>query len=224
MDTPQRWFLFWLWAVGSFCVLGSVVGCSAITPSVSTLSAPVFIPTSEDVPRLAVLTHELDRKAVQCVEAGTCEQVFFSRAMVNLFENRDAARASFRQAIEHNPASPLSLLSEMWLRLLGDDETSEVFLTAGPSSDLLAQFVREWVDRQLSEHTHSVMSSQSLQGHPMEQSRVQGLHKQVRDRDRQIAILRGQLEALKLIDEDHHDKARKVKPPASLNAAERYAP
>src|SRR5690348_2851311 len=118
MDTPQRWFLFWLWAVSSFCVLGSFVGCSAITPSVSTLSAPVFIPTSEDVPRLAVLTHDLDRKAVHCVEAGGCEQVFFSRAMVNLFENREAARALFRQVIEHNPASPLSVSSEMWLRLL----------------------------------------------------------------------------------------------------------
>jgi|SRR5215831_5640241 len=40
--------------------------------------------------------------------------------------------------------------------------------------------------------------------------------KQVRDRDRQIAILRSQLEALKLIDEDDQEKQRKVKPPASL--------
>ena len=68
------------------------------------------------------------------------------------------------------------------------------------------------------------MSSGSLPEHPIEQARVQGLHKQVRDRDRQIAILRGQLEALKLIDEDHQDKARKVRPPASLNAAEQYSP
>lgn len=225
MDTPRCWFLFWLWAVSSFCVLGALVGCSAVAPSVATISAPVFLPTSEDVPRLAVLTHELDRKALQCVDAGNCEQVFFSRAMASLFENREAARTSFRHVIEHNPASPLSISSEMWLRLLGDDENRDVSLSSGPLSDLLAQFVREWVERQLSERTTSATSSGSIQEHPIEQSRfVQGLHKQVRDRDRQIAILSGQLEALKLIDEDHQDKARKVKPPASLKAAEQYSP
>jgi hypothetical protein len=226
MDTSQRWFLFWLWAVGSFCVFGSFVGCSAVTPSVSTLSAaaPVFIATSEDVPRLAALTQELDRNALQCVEAGNCEQVLFSRAMARLFENREAARASFRHVIEHNPASPLSVSSEMWLRLLRDDADREMLLSSGPLSDLLAQFVREWVDRQLSQPTNSAMSSGSIQEHPIEQSRIQGLQKQVRDRDRQIAILRGQLEALKLIDEDHQYKARRVKPPASFKAIEQYSP
>jgi hypothetical protein len=216
MDTPQRWFLFWLWAVGSFCVFGSFGGCSAVTPSVSTLSAPVFIATSEDVPRLAVLTHELDRNALQCLQAGNCEQVFFSRAMASLFENREAARASFRHVIEHNPAGPLSVSSEMWLRLLGNDANRDVLLSSGPLSDVLAQFVREWLDRQLSQPTSSAMSSGSIQEHPIEQSRVQELHKQVRDRDRQIAILRGQLKALKLIDEDHQYKTRRVKPPASF--------
>ena len=44
MDTPQRWFLFWLWAASSFCILGALVGCSDVTPSASTLSAPVFLP------------------------------------------------------------------------------------------------------------------------------------------------------------------------------------
>ena len=54
-----------------------------------------------------------------------------------------------------------------------------------------------------------------------EQSRLlQGIQKQVRNRDRQIAILRSQLEALKLIDEDGQDKQRKINPPASLRPAE----
>jgi septal ring factor EnvC (AmiA/AmiB activator) len=96
MDTPRRWFLFWLWAVSSFCVLGALVGCGE-KPVASTL----------------------------------------------------------------------------------------------------------------------------IQAQPVEQPRVlQGLQKQVRERDHQIAVLRAQLEALKAIDQDHADQQRQIKPPASLRLAE----
>jgi len=228
MDTPQRWFLFWLWAVSSFCVLGALVGCSAVTPSVSTLSAPVFLPTSEDAPRLAMLTHELDRKALQCVEAATCEHVYFSRAMVSLFENREAARASFHHVIEHNPASPLASSSQLWLRLIANQEAAVTAHSEGvnPMTDLVAQLVREWMERQVSEGQNTQTSAASIiQAQPVGQPRVlQGLQKQVRERDHQIAVLRAQLEALKSIDQDHADKQRKIKPPESLRMAEPYAP
>ena len=50
-----------------------------------------------------------------------------------------------------------------------------------------------------------------------EQSRVvQMLQKQLRERDRRIAVLRSQLEALKLIDQDHEERKRTLKVPATL--------
>ena len=44
----------------------------------------------------------------------------------------------------------------------------------------------------------------------------QALAKQVQERDRRIAELRSQLDALKVIDQDQHDRHRLMKPPASL--------
>jgi hypothetical protein len=208
-------------------VLSFLWGCSGVTPSVSAPSGPFFLPTSHDGPRLAALTHELDGKAWQCLDAAKCEQVYFSRALVRLFDNREAARAAFRHVIEYHPASPLANSSTLWLRLMDTEERAVASNDAdfGAVTELMAMFVREWMDRQLSEPTNAALSPSSIHEQPIEQSRfVQALHKQVRDRDRQIVILRGQLEALKLIDEDHQDKARKVKPPASLKAAERYSP
>ena len=65
------------------------------------------------------------------------------------------------------------------------------------------------------------VASTIIQAQPVEQHRVlQGLQKQVRDRDHQIAVLRAQLEALKSIDQDQADQQRKVKTPASLRMAE----
>jgi hypothetical protein len=82
------------------------------------------------------------------------------------------------------------------------------------------------MERQLTERPTSanLAALTTIQDALVEHSRaVQMLQKQVRERDRQIAGLRSQLEALRLIDQEHEEKQRKVKPPASLiPTAERY--
>ena len=45
---------------------------------------------------------------------------------------------------------------------------------------------------------------------------VQVLEKQLRERDRRIAVLRSQLAALKVIDQDHEERKRTLKTPAML--------
>jgi hypothetical protein len=218
MGRQRRWLLFWLWILTSFCVIGSLVGCRGVTSLTSSPSTPLFVPTSEDIPRLAKLGYELDRKALQCVETANCEHVAFERALVNLFENREAARASFRHVIEHNQASPLAYSSQLWLQLIETKEST-------PLTELAAQFVRDWIEQQLSNRSfQKPTASSTAQEQFVEQSRVlQALQRQVRDRDRQLADLRGQLEALRAIDQEHAEKQRKVKPPASLTIAEPHA-
>src|SRR5436309_2800581 len=95
MASKRLWFPFCLWLICFWLIL-AVWGCSGVMPSVSPLSAAFFVPTSEDAPRLAMLTRELDTRALQCMEAANCEHVYFARALVSLFENQESARASFR--------------------------------------------------------------------------------------------------------------------------------
>src|SRR5262245_28103764 len=103
--------------IPSFIFIISVLaGCSSLPPSDATSTAAVFLPTAEDAPRVAMLGHELDTKSLRCLEAANCEQVYFGRALVGLFENREAASANFRRVIDHNPVSPLANSSQMWLR------------------------------------------------------------------------------------------------------------
>ena len=205
-----------VWFPVSLVILNSLVGCGGVSLS-SAPSAPFFIPTQEDTRRLAVLTHELDTMALACLEAPACEQVHFARALVSLFENREAAGASFRRVIADTPSSPLAASSILWLQLLGNEATATD--DRSPLTEITAQFVRDWMERELAEHrTHGKPSAlTTAQDSSVEQSRVvQVLHKHVRERDRRIAILRSQLDALKLIDQDHEDRTRTLKMPATL--------
>ena len=211
-----------LWSLLCLFVIGLLSGCSSLQSSAPPL-APLFLPTSEDLPRLTMLRHELDAKASQCVERVTCDQVYYAMGLVGLFENRETARTSFRQVIAHNAAGTLATSSQSWLQLIGNEESAVVVNgVAGPSTDLLAQFVREWMERQLlSGASVERPAVTSVQEQLVESSRaIQGMAKQLRERDRQITVLRAQLEALKMIDEDHQDHHRKVKPPASLRTAD----
>ena len=210
----RRWCLLAVFVIGLW-------GCDGMRSSIPTTSAPFFTPTSEDLPRLLRISRDLDLKAGQCLKTATCEHVYYSKALVGLFEDREAARNSFRHVMEHNPASPLASSSQLWLRVIDLDETDSA---SSPMRDIMAHFVRDWIEHRLTEpaNPEKPVLPATLHDPAVEQARVvHGMQKQLRERDRQIEVLRGQLEALKFIDEDHQ-KQRKVRPPASLKPVENY--
>lgn len=49
--------------------------------------------------------------------------------------------------------------------------------------------------------------------------KVQSLERQVRERDKRIEELESQLEALKLIDQEHEKQRKPIRPPATLESA-----
>ena len=101
-----------------FLLIGFLWGCSAVTPPPSSFSSPLFTPTADDTERVDKLTQELDKRALHCLEGLTCEQVHFARALVSLFKNQEAARASFHRVLGDNPSSALSASSRLWLQLI----------------------------------------------------------------------------------------------------------
>ena len=215
MVSKGIWFLLGFW------IISFVWGCSGLTPSGSPLSAPFFLPTAEDTTRLATLTHELDTRTLQCADASTCEQVHFARALVSLFEHKEAAKASFLRVINDNPSGSLAASSKLWLRLIGQDGTSGIPTEEqqSPLIEITAQLVRDWMERQLAEYTNdgkpgALTNTEDLRADQLRV--VQVLQKQVRERDRRIAVLRFQLAALKVIDQDHEERKRTLKTPATL--------
>ena len=74
-----------------FLAVLALWGCATNPSSTVQTAAPFFQPTSEDSTQLTALASELDTLAMDCAAEGTCEdRVHFARALVSLFENREA--------------------------------------------------------------------------------------------------------------------------------------
>jgi DNA helicase IV len=122
--------------------------------------------------------------------------------------------------IQDNPTSALSTSSRLWLQLI-EREEAKLIIAKDPHHtmvSLMAQVVRDWMNLKLNEHrrqkTPRAMETQNRTGESSEV--VQTLQKQVRERDRRIAILQSQMEDLKLIDQDYESRKRSLKLPSVL--------
>lgn len=161
--------------------------------------------------QLAMRASELDLLSAECAAASTCDdQVQFARALVSLFENREAAVASFQKVIRINPSGSLANASTLWLQLLNSEAHPSNVSYQPLLAELTKQYVRQWTA-----HPLRVRSAPELAGDGGKPELVQALHKQVRERDRHIARLRAQLDALKVINQDQEAR-RTLRPPASL--------
>ncbi len=203
-------------------LIASVLGCNGLTSRPAPLSSPLFTPTPLDTLHIATLTHKLNNEALHCFDLVTCEQVHFARALVSLFENQEAARASFRRVIEDNPSTALAASSTLWLQLIGEEGTDASAMTEPQKTlaALMAESVRDWMNREVTQYTTRDVPAElpsSIQKAMVEQSGlVQGLQRQVRERERRIAILESKLDALKVIDQDHENRVRAIRIPTTL--------
>jgi hypothetical protein len=193
------------------CGLAFLLGCDSLRLPSDSPSSPFLFPTSEDRMQLAIRASELDVLAAECAEESTCnEQVHFARALISLFENREAARASFEKVISINPSGSLANSSTLWLELLRDEAHQSNVSYHPLLVELTKQYVRQWTA-----HPLRGRSTPELTVDRAKPEIVQALHKQVRERDRHIAHLRAQLDALKVINQDQEAR-RTLRPPASL--------
>ena len=200
-------------------VIGSIWGCSGLTPVDSPLSSPLFTPVPEDTARLTSLTHELDNRALHCLDTATCAEVHFARALVSLFENQEAARASFRRVIDDYPSSAVAASSMLWLQLIGEEGSVATYATEPHKTlmHLMAQSLRDWMVRELTQQPKAQPAEVLATKASGESAAVMlVLQKQVRERDRRIAILESKLDALKAIDQDQEQRKRVIKMPSTL--------
>ena len=78
--------------------------------------------------------------------ASNGEQVTFARALVSLFESREAALASFHRVIERNPDGPLVSSSHLWLQIIDYRHGSPPQRKQVRIHDqVVAQLLRDWM-------------------------------------------------------------------------------
>ena len=186
---------------------GLLWGCATIngTPPPPPLpsSAPLFQADATDTVILQALQREQEMLLRTCTQDQSCDKVHFTRAMIALFQNGEAAGAAFQQAIAVAPKGSFADPSARWIRFLTNQTFSPT--SADEPNGALAVMkglVHTWLRQQ---HAASASVALRAEGTAKNQNRaVHTLQRRIRDRDKRIAELTDQLSALKRIDLEAH--------------------
>ncbi len=179
-------------------MMGMLWGCAMVNVTRPPSSAPLFQADATDTVILQVVHREQEMLLSTCSQQQSCDQVHFTRAMIALFQNGEAAAASFQQAIAVAPNGPFADSSTRWIRFLAN-RTSHPASADEPNGTLLEVMkglVRTWLGQQRVETAKSPELA------------VHSLRRRIRSRDKRIAELTDQLSALKQIDLDAHRNSK----------------
>ena len=190
---------------------GMLWGCAMMDGTPPSGSAPLFQAAATDTVILQTVHREQEALLSTCTQHRSCDQVHFTRAMISLFRNGEAAAASFRQSIAVAPNGPFADSSARWVRFLAN-RTFQPASADEPNGALAVMkgLVRTWLGQQ-----RAASASATLRAGEMAQSpdlAVHTLQKRIRTRDKRIAELTDQLSALKQIDSDAHKTSKLTLP------------
>lgn len=157
------------------------------------------MPDPRDAAFYQTIVREQEARLATCAKTRSCDLVHFTLALVALYKNREMAARHFQEVVSAAPNSRLGSSSLLWLRLLRNP-------TRGEGQDRLYAQTAEQLVRDLLE---------------MESSLVLPLQRELKARDRKLADLSKQLEALKRVDQEmkEREKARPKRLPNSSDPA-----
>ena len=92
-------------------------GCASWAPEPSG-SQPYFAVEPGEAKSLHALAKKQDAVVAKCAEHNSCDHVYFTRALIGLYESHDSAVKYFEKVIAIAPRSQLASSSRLWLQLL----------------------------------------------------------------------------------------------------------
>jgi len=179
-----------------------LAGCAAWS-SPPPLSQPYFIADSAEVKSLHALAKKQEALVPKCYEHNSCDRVYFTRALLGLYESRETASKYFVKVITIAPKSNLASSSRLWLQLLehcpapGEQSWFQSVFTAPAiteSQAILAQasdlLVRDLLDKELLVQQLRTMKDAEAQS-------LESLQRDLAERERKIEASIGRKESPK---------------------------
>ncbi len=113
-------------------LMGGMVGCTITKAGSSTLlpSSAYFPADATELPSLQAIAHAQDTRIKNCYKGPACEDAYYARGLVALFENRADAIRLFQELHTAMPKSRYDVATSGWLNLLQDPALSSNATTA----------------------------------------------------------------------------------------------
>lgn len=171
-----------------------LAGCAAWTTPIPG-SRPYFMAEPQELKNFQTLVRKQEELISRCIGASPCDHMYFTRALLGLYESREIAEKYFKMVITVAPTGSFSASSKAWLQLLqqpaapGPKTWSEAVSTAPAIADAhnsLAsatdRLVRDLLDREV-----AIQQLRSSKGD--ESETVEALHREIEDREHKIESL-----------------------------------
>ena len=94
-----------------------LAGCAAWSPAPQ-FSQPYFKVDAGEAKSLHALAKKQEALVPKCAEHNSCDHVYYTRALLGLYESRDSASKYFEKVIAVSPKSQMAFSSKLWLQLL----------------------------------------------------------------------------------------------------------
>lgn len=115
-----------LYAAFWIVMIGGIEGCATMQPGSSTTlpSSAFFQADPGELKPLQAIAHVQDARMKSCHKGPACEDAYYTRALVALFENRADAITVFQELRTAMPNSRYEVATTGWLNLLQDVSVS----------------------------------------------------------------------------------------------------
>jgi len=177
-------------------------GCAAWS-TFPPLSQPYFVADGADAKSLHAWAKKQDALALKCAEHNSCDHVYYTRALLGLYESRESASRYFEKLIAVAPKSSLAASGKLWLQLLQhhaapiDQSWVQSVMTApeiSESQSVLAQasdrLVRDLLERELVIQQLRSMKEADAQS-------LESLQRELAERERKLDALTGKKDSTK---------------------------
>lgn len=179
-----------------------LAGCAAWSAAPQ-FSQPYFTVDTGVAKSLQALAKKQEALAQKCAERNSCDHVYFTRALLGLYESRDSASKYFEKVIAVSPKSQLAFSSKLWLQLLEHhaapvEQSWFQSVIAAPaiseSQAILAQasdrLVRDLLDRELTIQQLRAMKEADADS-------LESLQQDLAERERKLDALSGKKDTSK---------------------------
>jgi hypothetical protein len=186
---------------GLFLILVWQWGCSTVS---APANGPYFTPDAADGKMLQSLMKKQEAQISKCGAKGTCDHVFFTRALTALYENRETALRYFEKVIATAPKSQLAASSKLWVRVLqsghvSSDRSWVEAVAAGPAisrTNLVLNQATERTVRDLLDRELVIQQLRTMQ--EVDSQSVESLHRELQEQEKKVEALSSKRDTSKM--------------------------
>lgn len=179
-----------------------LAGCAAWTTP-TPVSQPYFTADQKDINSFQSFAKKQENLVAKCGESNSCDQVYFTRALLGLYESREVAEKYFEKVVEVAPKSQSAVSSKAWLELLrkppghGSKSSSQAVLAAPAVAETNTSLALT-TDRLVRDLLAKEAVVQQLRASKDENSEtVETLRRELADRDHKIESLQSKKDSAK---------------------------